>query len=377
MAHRFPRYAPALVALLALSACGGDSPVQPGPSDAPVVTSVTPDAGPTEGGTALTIRGARFAVGAAVTLGGRPATDVSVQSAEVITATSPAGLAAGAADVVVSVGGKNGSLPGGFTYLVAPDNEPPVIASVTARGSRPREPANFADLGESLTVTATVTDEETEPEDLEYQWSATLGVFTGSGSRVTWRAPSSADTPVNVTITLRVIERYGSNDAFRHEVTRTRVVSLHDSIAEVGDMARRFLVEFSKPQTNKDWRDIMADFDLAGNTCPNPSLIDGEREDVIEHYTYYVMHHYSVGAATVTVRFDSECSVPGRSSRAGDACASVPVMWDSTDTRTDNRGVTSGIDYISAAYSSSARRWRLCSSDFRATSTFRHSLYDR
>jgi len=378
MQHRLTRHVLALLGLLALGGCGGDSPTQPGPSgDAPVVASVTPSSGPTQGGTGLTIRGARFAAGAAVTIGGRAAANVAVQSADVITATSPAGTAAGAVDVVVTAAGRSGSLSGGFTYLTAPINALPVISSLTARGSRPRQPASFADLGESLTVVATVTDEETDPDDLDYEWSATHGTFSGSGDRVTWRAPASAETPLSVTITLRVVERFGANGAFEHEATRTRTVSLHDSATEVGDMARRFLSEFSKPQTNQDWQDVMADFDIEGGTCPDPSQVDDERTDVIDHYTHFVMHAYTIGPAAFSFRFDSACPVPGRSDRPGDGCVSVAVMWDSTDKRTSTRRVVTGTDYISAAYSSADRRWWLCSSDFRGSSTFRHSFYER
>lgn len=377
MALRSSTHLAAVWALLLLAACGGDSPTQPGPSDGPIVQSVTPNSGPVQGGTSLTIRGARFAAGAMVTIGGRAASDVSVQSADTITAKSPAATAAGSADVVVAVAGRSTSLSGAFTYVTAPQNALPVIESLTARGSRARQPANFADLGESITVRATVADEETAPEDLEYEWSATLGTFSGSGSTVTWRAPSSAGTPVNVTITLRVIERFGAGDAFSHDVTRTRTVSLHDSATEVGDMARRFLTEFSKPQTNQDWRDVMADFDVEGTTCPDPSQVESEREDVIRHYTHFVMHDYTIGPASASFRFDSACTVPGRSARPGDGCVTLAVMWDSTDTRTNERRVTAGTDYLSAAYSSAARRWWLCSSDFLGSSSFGHTFYER
>jgi hypothetical protein len=366
-----------VLCLLMLSACGGGSPGPgPGPTDGPVIHSLTPNAGPMQGGTQITIRGSRFAAGAAVSFGGRAATNVDVQSSDVMTARAPAGAAAGAVNVLVTVNGVSGSLPNGYTYVAAPQNALPVINSLTARGSRPRQPPNFADLGESLTVTANVTDEETSPSELEYHWSATLGTVAGSGDRATWTAPATADTPTTATLTLRVVERFGSGGAFQQEVSRTRVVALHDSTTEVGAMARRFLTEFSQPQTNQDWEDVMADFDLEGDTCPNPSLIEDEKDDVIDHYSGFVMHDYSIGAAAVTFNFLASCAVPGRPSRPGDACVSVPVMWDSTETATNTRRVVTGTDYLSAAYSSSDRRWWLCSSDFRSSSTF-HSFYER
>ena len=49
-------------------------------------------------------------------VGGVAATNVSVGSTTSITATAPAG-SAGAVDVVVTVSGQSGRLPGGFTYV--------------------------------------------------------------------------------------------------------------------------------------------------------------------------------------------------------------------------------------------------------------------
>ena len=71
--------------------------------EGPVVHSISPNMGTIAGGSAVTIRGVRFAAGAAVTIGGRAATDVDVSDAGTIAAKTPAGVAAGPADVVVVV----------------------------------------------------------------------------------------------------------------------------------------------------------------------------------------------------------------------------------------------------------------------------------
>jgi hypothetical protein len=354
--------------------CGG-SPTGPRPdpvAEAPAVQSITPNRGPIAGGTSVTIRGLRFAAGATVTIGGHVATDVTVQGTDLIAARTPAGAVQGAADVVVTVAGRSGRLAAGFTYELPPANAPPVIGSIAAQGSRPGQPANFADVGQSIAVSAMVTDAETPSDQLEYHWSATLGTLTGSGRSVTWQAPAIASTPITVTITLRVVERYGVDGIFQHEVTGTRAVSLHDSAREVGEMARRFLDEFSKPQTNKDWQDIMRDFSAA--RCPDPREVESEREDVIRHYTYFFMHSYTIGSASVSFNFGARC--PFRN-RPGDACVAVPVFWDSTDNRTNVRGQTSGTDYIAAAYSTAESRWWLCSSDYDATGNQVHTFYSR
>lgn len=251
-----------------------------------------------------------------------------------------------------------------------PANARPVIASIVAQGSGAGQPANFANVGESVTVSATVTDSETPPEQLEYHWSATVGTFSGSGRSVTWQAPPTATTPLAVTLTLRVVERYGTGGALQHEVTGTRALALHDSVRELGEMTRRFLAEFSKPQTNQDWQDVMRDFSAA--RCPDLRQVEAERDDVVRHYTNFVMHNYSIGPASVTVNFSTSCAFRNR---PGDACVAVPVSWDSTDTRTNIRGQAVGIDHVAAAYSVADSRWWLCSSDFQGTGTLTNSFY--
>jgi hypothetical protein len=228
-------------------------------------------------------------------------------------------------------------------------------------------------------VSASVRDDETAADQLEYQWGASAGAFEGSGARVTWVAPDTApQTPVVVTITLRVVERYGAGGIFQHQVTGTHTVSLHDSEGEVGVMSRRFLTEFSKPQTNQDWKDVMRDFDFTGTVCPNPELVEAEKNDVIRHYTNFVMVAFKIDPAKVTVNFGWTCTVPNRTPRQGDACAVVPVFWESTDKRDSGRPVTvTGTDYISAAYSRAESRWWLCSSDFRAANSLSLSIYSR
>jgi hypothetical protein len=365
--------------LAAIAAACGDSPVSPPPvAQGPAVQSITPSAGATSGGTEVTIRGLRFAAGATVTIGGRAATDVTVQSAEALTAKTPAGAGAGAADVVVSVGGRSGSLAGGFSYQVPPNNVLPVISSITARGSRPGQPENFADLDETITVAAAVTDPETPADQLEYHWTATLGTFSGTGATVAWKAPALAPatpsaTPLVVTITLRVVERYGAGGIFQQEVTGTRAVALHDSVREIGGMAVRFLEEFSKPQTNTDWQDVMRDFSAA--QCPEPGHVESERGDVERHIENFFMHRYEIGPPSVSINFGVGCVFIRDRFRPGDACVSVRTNWESTDSRNDVRSNTVGIDHLSAVYSRSGSRWWLCSSDFENQTTFGHAFY--
>jgi PKD repeat protein len=80
--------------------------VAPAPSNSatfPRITSVAPTLGATSGGTALTIIGANFTNGLAVSIGGIPATNVAVLSSTSITATSPSFTSDGAKDIKVSL----------------------------------------------------------------------------------------------------------------------------------------------------------------------------------------------------------------------------------------------------------------------------------
>ncbi len=361
-----------LALMLAAAACGGGSPGGPTPPavEGPAVQSITPNIGPVSGGTEVTIRGLRFAAGASVTIGGAAATDVAVQGTDTITAKSPAAEAAGPAAVVVTVSGRSGSLPAGFTYAVPPANNPPVVTAIAAQGSKPGEPPDFAELGETIAVSATVRDDETAADQLEYRWTAPAGTFEGTGARVTWRAPERVETPFDVTITLRVVERYGTGGVFQQQVSATRSIAVHESTRELGDMARRFLTEFSKPQTNQDVSDIMRDF--KASVCPDPSEVENERDQVITHYTNFVMHSYDVGTASVQVSFRQRRCFRNLE---GDACIFVPVRWESTDNRNGRRGSTSGIDHLTGVYARSDKRWWLCSSMYEQTGTFGHTFY--
>jgi hypothetical protein len=91
--------------------------------EAAVIETVEPVDGSEAGGTKVTITGARFEEGAAVAIGGVPATDVKVVSATRITAVTPPGEV-GAVDVAVA----NPDQPAGvarkaFTYITAAEAE--------------------------------------------------------------------------------------------------------------------------------------------------------------------------------------------------------------------------------------------------------------
>jgi len=246
-----------------------------------------------------------------------------------------------------------------------PANKLPVIDSVTVQGTRAKEPANFADLNEAVPVVAKVHDEETAADQLDYQWSATLGTFTGTGASVTWKAPATAaTTPVDVVITLKVVEKYGfpgQAPAFSQDVSGTATLSLHDTVKEVGDMARQFLLDFSDSNIT-DVAHVMRNFDMS---CRDAQA---EAEQVADNRRRSRIVKFDIGAPTVTVPFGNAfCPIdkddPGRTQR-GDACSRTPAHWESTEFANGHYIIAEGFDWVSAYYKPELKAWKLCDSQF-------------
>ncbi len=337
---------------LLLTRCGGS---HGGPSStAPIVTAIDPNHGPGGGGTAIHITGDHFAAGAVVTIGGSMATDVVVESPTSITAKTGIRIA-GASDVTVAVGGRTGALPGGFTYDT--DNAP-TITSITAQGTRPNEPKNFADLDEEVSVAAAVDDPDTPADRLTFEWSADAGTINGSGATVTWRAPADAQTPKSVTVTLKV------SDPSSNTTTGTGTISLHNSRKEVGDLSRQFLLDFS--DSNRDAAFVVRNFTKSPR-CEADR--DEEFNEIDANRKTYRITGSNIGAANVKIDFGGRpCSYAPRD---GDACAAVPSTWDSVCVpgATCNAGRVQGIDYVTAVYEQT--EWKLCASYFQSTGPVR------
>jgi hypothetical protein len=239
----------------------------------------------------------------------------------------------------------------------APPNNPPVIDAVTAKGRGSKEPANFADLGETIDLTAKVHDDETPIEELEFQWSATVGAFDGSGANVTWRAPDTAETPVPVSITLKVVEKYGyagGAKIYQQDVSSSVTISLHDSRTEVGDMSRQFLLDFSDSNI-RDIDYIMRNF-LQG--CYGTAE---ETAQVTENRRRYRILESRVEGASTTVNFGAVCPY---GAKRGDACTAVGVFWRSLDLDRNVEERVAGVDWLASLYSAEKQRWFLCDSSF-------------
>ena len=349
-----------LAALATTFGCGGSSnPVTP--STTPIIRSVTPPSGSSFGGTEVTISGEKFVAGSTVLFGGTPGTNIAVENGTTIRATTPS-HASGAVDVQVSGSTGAASLGQSFTF-VAPggSNPPPTIKSMSAKGRKANKPAGFADLGETIDVTAIVEDAETALNKLTYQWTASIGTVTGTGPVVTWQAPAAGTTPTDVTITLTVVETYKAADASglpvdkENKVSSTAKIALHNSVKEIGDMTSDFLVNFSHSDIGVD--QVLRDF---STSCTGYA---SERADVIANRTNFTITAYSVLAPSVTINFGGTC--PFRS-RPGDACTATAVQWTSKNKSTGVVGTTKGTDYVTGVFDRG--RWWLCDSDYDGTS---------
>jgi hypothetical protein len=91
-----------------------DGETAPGP--APALGGISPTAGPTEGGTLVTLTGENFASGAPVTCDGVPCTETFVASARRTTCRTPPHAAGSATVLLTNPDGQRASLEGGFTY---------------------------------------------------------------------------------------------------------------------------------------------------------------------------------------------------------------------------------------------------------------------
>lgn len=84
----------------------------------PTVTGVSPASGSVAGGISVAISGTLFQTGATVTIGGAPATNVTVVSSETITATTPPHTTPGPVSVTVTnPNAPPGTLANAYTYI--------------------------------------------------------------------------------------------------------------------------------------------------------------------------------------------------------------------------------------------------------------------
>src|SRR5438128_856056 len=111
---------------------------------APTVSAISPSSGTSSGGTAVTITGTGFAAGAAVSLGGTAATNVTVVSSTSLTEIGAAHVAGVVNVVVTNSDGQSGTLTGGYTYT----HSAPTVSAISPS-------SGMSSGGTAVTVTGT------------------------------------------------------------------------------------------------------------------------------------------------------------------------------------------------------------------------------
>ena len=154
----------------------------------PVITSVEPNSGSTDGGTIITINGNSFHKKSTVTIGGIQVSPLSKSSTSITAETPPHPI--GAVDIVVTnPNGRSATLVNGFTYVVI--TPPPTISSInpnvgTTNGGTVVE-ITGSDFVDGAVVTFGVSDAPI--------------VVVDSSQKITATTPANAAGLVDVTVT--------------------------------------------------------------------------------------------------------------------------------------------------------------------------------
>jgi hypothetical protein len=233
----------------------------------------------------------------------------------------------------------------------APVNQVPVIESVVV--STPRVEADT-----DVTVTATVRDAETPVDQLRFAWAADVGTFSGPGASVQWRVPRGVATPAEHAVRLTVTEVYGTADASgnrpQHTVSGSSpLIRVHDSPAELGALALRFLRDFANSTVPADVAIREFSDSCAGKAAERIDIADNRRDfDILSSQlslsSARVRTPFSRGDMTVRCAFSSR----RRNCPAGSPASCRVGAIESVE----------GNCNLTAVYE--AQRWQLCESTF-------------
>lgn len=167
----------------------------------PSLSSVTPNSGPIDGGTSVTLTGTGLSAATSVTFGGVSATGYTINSPTQITATVPAGNA-GVVDVGVATTAGWASLTSAFTYIA-----PPVAGalSLSVSHNSTANPVTLIVTGgaaSSVTVSSPASHGTATASGTSITYTPTLG-YAGPDS-FTYTATNSAGTSAPATVTVTV-----------------------------------------------------------------------------------------------------------------------------------------------------------------------------
>ncbi len=173
----------------------------------PVISSISPESGSTNGGTSVSITGTNLASINSVKFGTEAATNFTVNSATSISATTPAHVA-GAVDVVLSDGTNTATLSSGFTYNAATFTFSPPRGALTAGTVGTAYNVTIAASGGTASYTYEVTSGEL-PAGLDL--NSSTGVISGTPTAaesatftITAKDANAATSPAVYTLVIGV-----------------------------------------------------------------------------------------------------------------------------------------------------------------------------
>jgi nucleoid-associated protein YgaU len=158
----------------------------------PTITSITPNNGPSGGGTAIRIVGENFKEGAAVTIAGTPVKNMVISpEGTSVTATTPGGPPGAQKVIATNLKAKEPSLPATFTYnpLTVVDNDPqngaqlpwyPRVTQASATFSQPIETGSA-----SISISGAVGEVMYDPSTKTATFTASEPLPTGASYEVT------------------------------------------------------------------------------------------------------------------------------------------------------------------------------------------------
>jgi hypothetical protein len=256
----------------------------------------------------------------------------------------------------VEQGGAPGAWSNTFRFRTdSSGNPPPVIQTITVS---PR-----AEAGTALDVSAVVTDQETSPANLIYEWAASTGTFSGNGANVRWAIPAIT-APGAVDLTLTVIERYtvpvagGGVETRENRVSQTATVHANDSSREITALAATFIDDFIHPERSPEF--CVRNF---SNSCQGKQ---DELSDIRDNRRLFVIDPAQSGLGTGSIGFYDTGNVSRRiavpPSQAGFAEFLGPCHFVSTRIATGGREVATGTCRLTTVYED--WQWHLCDSNF-------------
>lgn len=235
-----------------------------------------------------------------------------------------------------------------------PTPQPPVVGPATAPVIRSiAVPTSRVETGRDITITAVVEDAETPLSQLTYVWTSNIGTITGTGTTATWRHAPGLQRGADVVVTLMVKDTYDAilgNQIVKQDffvLSQAAPFRVHDSVAEVKELARKFLVDLFGTSSVSPI-DCMVDFSDVCADLPEGKKI--EFQQVVDHRRDYVVLESRVLGQTVDWR--------------GSDTGSVHSVTYYRDRRTDSGfiGTTCGDFELTVVYVTG--RWWLCQSYF-------------